>query len=258
MASRKTILKGQEAIVSKEMLKDFILEDVHNFYINRHSFTLFVAGDPLADSDHGFETGVEFRMADRFERNINMLSSINPQRPILVVLSSNGGYWEEGMQMFGAILTCPNPVTVLGTKHCRSMSSIIPLAADRFLLRPPTKYMIHRGYYGIDGLDQEAETDDTERRKCNEMMLRIYAARLREQGAHRRSSDVRIREMLSRKFEKHIDVWFTANEAVHAGFADGIFDGDHKTLRATKINKDRRQRMMDVLNRDIKVEITVT
>lgn len=250
-------MKGQDLNVSKEMMKDFILEDVHTYLINRHNFTIFVGGDPEAIADGGVETGVEFRMADRFERNLNMLSSINPQRPILVMLSSNGGYWQEGMQMFGAMLTCPNPITVVGTKHCRSMSSIIPLAADRFLLRPPTKYMIHRGSYAVSETDQEAETDDNERRKDNEIMLRLYVARLREQGSYKRSSDQRIREMINRRFEKEIDVWFTAEEAVRAGFVDDIYTGQ-KNLRATKVNTERRARMLDVLQRPVIVTTVIS
>lgn len=257
--SRKAILKGQDLRVSKELMKDFTLEDVHEYRINRHAFTLFVGGDPLAHTDtDNNESGVEFRMADRFEMNLNLLSSINPQRPILIMMSSCGGYWDEGMQMFSAILTCPNPVTVLSTKYSRSMSSIIPLAADRFLMRPPAKYMIHRGSCGFAGTELECDSMDVERRKDNEMMIRIYIARLREQGAHKRSSEQRIREMLMRRFEKQSDVWMSASEAVHTGFADAVWNGNQKAFRALKIDAERRQRMLDVLVKPINVTIGVS
>lgn len=258
MTDTKPTLRGEASRTTKKSAKDSTLEDLHLYRVNKNSFTIFVGGDPLATSEDGGETGVEYRMADRFEMNLNFLASLDPDRPILVNMATNGGYWEEGIQMFSAILMSPNPITVLATKHARSMSSVIPLAADRFIMRPPTKFMIHRGSFQFAGLDQEAETEDGERRRCNELMLRLYTARLREQGAHKRFSEARIREMLQRKFEKNIDVWLTSDEATHMGFSDGVFDGDLKKLRVLRKDLDRRARMLDILRRPIKVDVSVS
>jgi ATP-dependent protease ClpP protease subunit len=256
----RTLKRGDlDPKVRKKLMNDFLLEDVHLYRVNRHDFTIYVGGDPFAMCDDaGNEPGVEYNMADRFEMNLALLSSINPQRPILINMASCGGNWTEGMQMFGAILMCPNPVTVLATKWARSMTSIIPLAADRFVIRPPAKYMIHRGTYGFDGLDQEADTDDIERRKSIEQMLRIYTTRLREQGKYARMSEKRIRDQLLRQMEKTIDVWLDGKEAVEAGFVDAVFDGDFKNLRAKKRNTERRQRMLDALTRSVKIDVVVS
>lgn len=194
-------------------------------------------------------------MADRLERNLHILSSLDRERPITVVLSSNGGYWEEGMQMFGAILTTPNPVTVIGIKDCRSMTSIIPLAADRFLIRPPSLYMIHRGTYGFDGTEHEVDTADIERRKINEIMVRIYAARLKE--TQPRVSEARLKDQIKALFQSKVDVWYSSDEAVKAGFADDLFLAQDD-WRAEEINEDRRARMLDAISRPVKVEINVT
>lgn len=241
---------------------DFVPEDVHQYRIDRHSFTIYVGGDPIHpgfDATVGHqEPGVEHLMADRFELNLGILSGIDPDRPILVQMASCGGNWEEGMQMFGALLTCPNPVTVLATKWARSMTSLIPLAADRFVIRPPAKYMFHRGSYGFEGLDQEAETDDIERRKANELMFRIYIARLREQGQYSKWSEKKIRHMLHGLVYRHTDVWLTADEAEKSGFADAVFDGDYERLRAPKRNMERRKMFLRVLRTPISVEIRVT
>lgn len=256
------VLRGDSNARTKRAgRQDFALDDLHGHRVNKNSFTIFVGGDPLAHDaadEAGGEPGVEHNMADRFEMNLNFLSSIDDARPILVVMSSCGGLWDEGMQMFGSILMSPNPITILGTKWCRSMTSLIPLAADRFVMRPPTKYMIHRGTYGFEGLDQAADTDDIERRKMHEMMKRIYTARLREQGRMRRHSEARIREWIDTQFEKNIDVWLTTDEAALYGFSDGVFDGDFKKLRATKKDLDRRARLLEVIRRPINVQITVS
>lgn len=245
----------------KAMMGDFVPEDVHSYRINRHSFTVYVGSDPNIQQEHeGIveENGVDHNMADRFEMNLGILSGISMTRPILVQMSTCGGYWDEGMQMAGAIATCPNPVTVLGTKWCRSMSSIIPLFADRFVIRPPAPYMIHRGTYAYSGIDQEVETADVERRKTQETMLRLYVARLREQGAFQNWPERRIRAMIEESYKDHIDFWLDSDEAVRWGFVDAVYTGDQKTLRATKKNAQRRELMLDVLRRPVKVDIKVS
>lgn len=249
--------------VRRSLRGDYVPDDVHLYRIDRHTFTVYVSGDPSAEghADEGEslgEPGVEFNMADRLERNLNVLSGIDPQRPILVNMSSCGGDWDAGMQMFSAILMCPNPVTVLATKWARSMTSIIPLAADRFAIRPPAQYMFHYGTYGFNGLNQEAETNDIERRKANERMKRIYIARLQEQGCYKSNDEKTMRMMLEDRLREHIDVWLSADEAKRWGFADLVFEGDYTKLRAAKRNVARRARMLAALRSPIKVRVSVT
>lgn len=239
---------------NKSLLGDFVLEDVHLYRINRHSFTVYVGGDPLhaADEDHS-EPGVEYLMADRFEMNLSILSGIDPHRPILVHLASCGGDWEAGMQMFGAILTCPNPVTVLATRWARSMTSIIPLAADRFAMRPPARYMIHDGSASIFGTTKEVLTDSDELRKSSEVMMRLYVARLKERGQYKLKTDEDIFNILRGHMDRKSDVWLSADEAKRWGFVDHIFDGNLNTLLATSPNQSRRKRMLSVLRKPVHV-----
>ncbi|MBU6500215.1 MAG: ATP-dependent Clp protease proteolytic subunit [Patescibacteria group bacterium] len=247
--------------VSEALLGDFIPEDVHVYRIDRHTFTIYVGGESISlenqNSDNVGEPGVEYNMADRFEINLGTLSGIDSERPILVSLASCGGGWEPGMQMFGAILSCPNPITIMATKWARSMTSLIPLAADKFIIRPPAKYMFHYGTYGFRGLAQEAETDFIELVRSREIMLNIYTARLKEQGKFSRWSRLRIREMLKRHLERKIDMWLDANEAKCWGFADEVFDGNYDNLRATQRNDQRRKSMFKVLSSPIDVKVNI-
>ena len=260
MPKQKKISLGNPPKGRRSLMGAFVPEDVHLYRLDRHTFTIYVGGDiyAFAGLDEFSEPGVEYNMADRFELNLGILSGINPKRPILVHVASCGGNWQEGMQMFGAILTCPNPVTVLATKWARSMTSIIPLAADRFVLRPPAQYMYHRGTYGFYGLDQEAETDDIERRKVHESMMRIYTARLQEQGAFMNRTEEEIRAILEQGAREKIDVWLEADEATRWGFVDDVFEGNLDTLRAKKRNDARRARMLAVLRRPAKVQVVVS
>jgi len=243
--------------MARKSQSDYFLDDVHHHRINRNNFSIYIGGDPAHMGNEGYEPGVDYSMADRFELNLDILSSIDKARPILVNMSSCGGCWEEGMQMFAAILSCPNPVTVLALKHARSMTSLIPLAADKFLIRPPSTYMYHRGTYGIESLDEEVETEDNERRKAQEMMLRIYVSRLKEQGKFKALTDGRIKTHLKETMRDKINVHLAADEAVAWGFADGVFAGNTETLRATEVNIPRRKRMLEVLRRPINIQIKI-
>lgn len=243
---------------NKSLSGDFVLEDVHQYRVNRHTFTIYVGGDPLRalDSDDT-EPGVEYNMADRFEMNLAILSGLDPARPILVQMSSCGGDWVAGMQMFGAILTCPNPITVLASKWARSMTSIIPLAADRFAMRPPARYMIHDGHAGMSGTVKEFLTDADEVRIASEMMMRLYVARLKERPQHAKESDESIAATLRDLMDTKSDVWWSADEAKRFGFVDHVYDGDLATLLRPTPNLARRKAMMAVLRRPIHAQARV-
>lgn len=257
----KRLMREGDARTQRALLGDFFPEDIHAYRVDRHTFTIYVGGDPQAhenvsDFEHG-EPGVEHNMADRFEINMNMLSGIDSKRPILVVLSSCGGSWEDGMKMFSTILYCPNPVTLLATKWARSMTSIIPLAADKFVIQPPARYMIHRGSYGFGGLDQEADTHDIERRLSRDTMIRLYVARLKSQGEFSSRGERDIKRMLDRWLERQIDVWFSADRAKEVGFADDVFDGNWDSLRRLDVNHGRRALLSAVLRKKRRVKIDV-
>lgn len=253
MAANRKHPHLHDAKTRRALLEPNLIEDVHDYRVNRHTFSIYVGGDPSiygnCDNEIHAEPGVEHHMADRFDINLNLLSDIDPNRPILVTLASCGGNWYEGMQMFGAILTCPNPVTVVATKWARSMSSIIPLAADRFLLRPPARYMFHHGTNGYSGQSGEEFTTFVEEHEVSKRtMLDIYVNRLKSQGAFKHKPAEDIYEMLSDKMRRKVDVWLSAKDAVWWGFADGIYTGDVSNLRATKVNDSRRKTMLSAIN----------
>lgn len=243
--------------LTRALMSDYALDNWHQHRVDREAFIIYVGGDPHDEGDfegnHGVEPGVTHHMADRLELNLSILTHINPKRPVLIVMATCGGNWEEGMQMFGALLTCPNPITILGTKHCRSMSSIVPLAADRFVMRPPAEFMYHYGTWGFEGLaGGQAWTEFAQLKKFNNMMLRIYVARLKEQGKFAKQHPAKIRHMLEGNLDRKVDVFLSTDEAVQWGFSDGVSLGP--VDRALKRNTKRRSAMMAVLRRPVGVE----
>lgn len=230
------------------LLGDFALDNWLNHRVDRDAFVIFVGSDPRQEQNDADEAGVEQHMADRFEMNLHILAELDPKRPVLVVLSTCGGNWENGMQMFSAILTAPNPITILGVRDCRSMSSIIPLAADRFVMRPPAEFMYHYGTWMYDGLAGEpAWTDFEQLKKFNDMMLRVYVARLKDQGKYRFWHPAKIRHFLEDNLRRKSDCFLPTDEAVAWGFADAVALGPVE--RATRRNAKRRASMMGVLRK---------
>ena len=232
----------------KALLGDFTLEDNHLYGVNRTTFEIYVGGEIDAVREarrfKKDEPGVDHVMANRFEKNLRILSSIDPKRQITVIQATCGGYWEEGMQMFSALLTCPNPTLVIAAKWARSMSSIIPLAADKFLIRPPARFMIHRGTYEFFGTEQEADVSEKERQIAHRTMMRIYTTRLKEQGNSKKLPVAVIRKNIEAEIAKKIDVWMSAQEAVERGYVDGLFTGQEVSV---KKNLERRRRLLNVL-----------
>lgn len=90
-------------------------------------------------------------------------------------------------------------------------------------------------------------------------MLRIYTARVKSQGEFINTSDRKIRTMLDNNIKNKIDVWLSADEAVTWGFVDSLLTSPEqlRTIRARDINKERRERMMEIVRAPIEIEIKV-
>ena len=71
------------------------------------------------------ESGVDFRMAVSFIKNLDYLNSIS-REPITLKMFSYGGCWNYGMAMYDAIASSVSPIIFISYAHARSMSSIIP------------------------------------------------------------------------------------------------------------------------------------
>jgi len=243
---------------------DYYLEDLHDYGMDRRIVVVYL--DPESSNPDSEGTSVEryvdYDMANRFRKNLNAAVNIIEKRRtnagILVDMSSIGGEWQAGLMIMSEILCCPVPVTVVAKRVARSMSSLIPLSADRSVLYPSTRYMIHRGEYEFQGLDQNACTDDIERRKCGELMLQIYTARLSSRGKHRHKNKQAIHDLLKTKMKERTDVWMSPGQAVKEGFVHAVFDGDWNKLRARRINKRWREKLLKVLAAPIVIAGTVS
>lgn len=209
-----------------------LIYHLHQFDIDLKSNHIYLMGvDRGYEVEPGvMEPGVEFTMANRLIKNINICMRVNPDTPIVIHLKTCGGLWEEGMAIYDAIKSCPSPVTILNYTHARSMSSIIFQAADKRVMMPNSIFMFHDGTYGIEGTVKMVRSAVEFDKKNDKTMLEIYAQKMNECGKMQGLGIPKITKWLRSQMDRKEDVFLTAKETVNLGLADEIFNYDWSTL----------------------------
>jgi ATP-dependent protease ClpP protease subunit len=219
------------------------IEDIHLFGLDvehRYIYVQGVADDPEEGNP---EPGVEYRMANRLIKNLDILQGIDETQPIVISMKTCGGDWVEGMAMHDAILANPCPVTIINYSHARSMSSLILQAANKRIMMPHSYFMYHMGTDAFDGTTKQLMSYVEWLPTANNQMLEVYVECLKraEKGCTYRSwSRRRIREMLTEQMDRKEEVYLTAHEAVKHGFADEIFSGWGTVKNYTEAQRARK------------------
>jgi ATP-dependent protease ClpP protease subunit len=215
---------------------DNVVFDVHGYDIDVDANHIYLFGSEEYGLEDQVEPGIEYVIANRFIRNLNILMR-KSQEPILVHMKTCGGYWEEGMAIYDAIKMCPNPVTILCYTHARSMSSIILQAADKRVMMPNSTFMFHDGTMGYSGTTKQFLNEAEQLQKSMITMMEIYVNVMKVQGKLRSWSKKRIFEWLREQMDKKEDVYLSAKQAVQYGFADEVFDGDWESLVSFEVEE---------------------
>jgi len=200
--------------------------DVHEFDIDVEKRDIFLFGREESYADEN-EPGVDYRMANRFIKNLRILQSISAD-PILIHMKTCGGFWEEGMAIYQAIKACPNYVVILNYTHARSMSSIILQAADYRAMLPYSMFMYHDGTIDMGGTVKQFWTEAEQVRASQKLMMDIYIESCEDAPAFAGKTRAQIRKHLRYQMDKKEEVYLTAEETVEHGFADTVFGADGK------------------------------
>jgi len=222
---------------------NYLIDDpiyqVHEYGLNAKANYIYLTGEE-EDSDVGgkdkkrralFTTkGEEFDVTDKvarkFEKNMDFIRHKSTE-PILIKMHMNGGEWTAGMAIYDAIRACPNPVTIVASGEIESMSSIIFLAANKSILMPNSLYMIHRGNCSYDGDELVVESQfKFDARTIGPKAMEIYVSALKRQGKFQKWSEAKIEKKIIAEYNHKNSVYFTPEEAVAWGFADGVFGQD--------------------------------
>jgi len=145
--------------------------------------------------------------------NLTMLE-LNGTGPITLLLNTPGGSVYDGLALYDTIKACDNEVSIIAAGHIMSMGMVILQAADRRILTPNCRIMMHHGGTGYDGnsADFEAAAADTKalRLRTNKILLKKIEEKKPNYTAQQ------LNQMLL------VDTYMWPEKAVAMGLADEV------------------------------------
>jgi len=186
------------------------------------------------------ESGVEFRSAIMFEKNIRYLNKISND-PILVHMHLPGGVWEDGMAIYDTIKFSSSKIFILAYGKVESASSIIFQSAHLRVLMPSTHVLIHYGSLSIDNEHKAAMSSLAWSEKESAKMIEIFTERCCHSpiAQERNWKKFMVRKHIVSQLDNKSDWILDAEEAVYYGFADGVL-GDRKFPNIEKLKSRKR------------------
>lgn len=209
----------------KKYKKESVLDAIHNYDIDVEERTIFLHSQQYygdGDGTPSEESGVDWKMATKFMKNMHYLNNISDE-PITIKMASCGGDYYFGMAIFDAIKQSKAPVDIYAWVHARSMTSIILQAARKRYISKNCIFMVHYGEYGDYGDLRKVASGLQFYETHNKTMFDIYADRCVNGGFFQGRTKQQVADFIQEKTDKHVDWWLHADEAVLYGFADKVF-----------------------------------
>lgn len=129
---------------------------------------------------------------------------------VTVRISSGGGDVYEGVDIMQALKNHDGNVTVIVESLAASAASFIAVGgADRVLMRPSSEMMIHRAWSLVEGNADDARKALGDLERQDNKLASIYAGK----------AGGELQDWLD---AMSAETWYTAEEAVAAGLADGV------------------------------------
>jgi ATP-dependent Clp protease protease subunit len=145
---------------------------------------------------------------DYLIKGLNLLGN-KSKEPIILKVSSVGGFVTPALAIYDAIQTCPCPVIFEGSGAIFSAATIIMAGCDERRLTANARLMFHEISSGFDGRLSENHISVSEAATLQKILEFIY------------SKNSRMPESFWRDMAKR-DMYLSAEEAVTLGIADKI------------------------------------
>jgi len=194
--------------------------DILNNTIYLISVPDYITGTGVEDTE---QSGVEFLQANRFIKNLHTLESLSDD-PITIHQSTCGGHWHFGMQIYQAIKSSKNFITIVNHTEARSMSSLTFLAGDERIMMPYSVFMIHTGTIHTGGTLTQLRTEFIQSEKDMDEMMSIYVTHLKDKPYWKNKSKEFINEWLINQMKDKEEFYMSSEDAVKYGFADSIME----------------------------------
>jgi len=206
--------------------KHDIIEEIHEYNIMLDTREIFLYGE--SDSE-ACDSGIDFRMANKFLKNLRLLES-SGDNPIIIHQYSTGGEWHSGMSIYDMIHSSSCHIIFIMHGTACSMGSIVPQAADTKIIMPNCIFMVHDGYTGInsDLTHKQSLSWNAMEVQTREVMLDIYCGVCVNGHLFQKeqADQKKIRKFIIDKLDQKEDWWLFARDAVRYGFADAVLGDD--------------------------------
>jgi ATP-dependent Clp protease protease subunit len=176
----------------------------------------FAAWDPVAARLLKARTiiisgAITQRLAERVTAQLLAMSADSADKPVTMILNSQGGHVEAGDTLHDIIRFVPAPVRMVGTGWVASAGALIFVSVprERRFCLPNTRFLLHQPAGGMGGTASDIEIEAREILKMRDRLNRIFA---RETG-----------QPLSRiEDDTHRNFWLAADEAKEYGIVGRI------------------------------------
>lgn len=202
-------------------INDNQIIDIHNFNIDLKNREVYLHS--YLDTSEG-ETGVDYRSAVVFEKNIRYLNTLSND-PILVHMHLPGGDWQDCLGIYDCIQTSKSKIIILASAKVESSSSVILQAAPLRILMPNVNMLIHYGSFSLDGEHSKAAASSIKWNEAEcDKMIDIFTDRCMESQMAKEKNwkKMMARKHITSQLANKCDWILTASEAVEYGFADGV------------------------------------
>jgi ATP-dependent protease ClpP protease subunit len=203
--------------------KSYIIEELHLYNILFDTREIFLHG--ALDSEE--DSGVDFRMANNFAKNLRLLENTGDD-PIIIHQHSIGGCWDSGMMLYDLIINCGCHVICIMHGTACSMGAIVPQAADTRIIMPNCTFMMHDGDMSIEGTHKQVTSAVNMICACREQMLDIYSSVCVNGHFFQKeqADEKKVRQYIIEKMNEKEDWWLSSRETVAYGFADAVLGDD--------------------------------
>lgn len=196
--------------MSKRINRDDV-DKLYDYDLYIPTRTIYM-GSTESSIEYG-ESGVEAVMAERVIKALLLLDQQNA--PITIIMNNPGGDWYHGMAIYDAIKQCQSHITVKVFGMAMSMGGIILQAADKRLMAPNSKFMMHYGTDGIQSVHSKIfKKWADEGEKNNDHMEQLFLDKIHEKNPKMTLS--KLKNMLD------YDTILSPQETIDLGLADGI------------------------------------
>ncbi len=186
------------------------VDKLYDYDLYIPSRTIYM-GSVESDMEGG-ESGVEAVMAERVIKALHLLDQ--KDEPITIIMNNPGGDWYHGMAIYDAIKGCQSHVTIKVYGMAMSMGGVILQAADKRIMSPNSRFMMHYGYMGWEGHSKTFDKWADENKKINSEMEQILLEKIQEKDPKYTLED--LKEALDH------DTILDSQAAVDLGLADEV------------------------------------